>query len=50
VTLAQNPLALDETTLKVIERLENYAGTVQQPTQLNPLRKDFLINPKPTKK
>ena len=45
-TLAGNPLALDETTLKVIERLENHAGTVQQPAQLNPLRKDFLLNPK----
>ena len=47
VTLAANPLALDETTLKVVERLENHAGTVQQPAQLNPLRKDFLLNPKP---
>ena len=45
-TLAGNPLALDETTLKVIESLETHAGTVQQPSQLNPMRKDFTISPK----
>jgi translation initiation factor IF-3 len=46
VTLAANPLALDETTLKILENLETHVGTVQQPAQSSAMRKDFLLNPK----
>jgi translation initiation factor IF-3 len=46
VTLAANPLALDETTLKILENLESHVGTVQQPAQSSSMRKDFLLNPK----
>lgn len=50
VALSNNPLALDETTLKVLENIENHVGTVQQPPGANPMRKDFLLNPKKDEK
>lgn len=45
VALTNNPLALDEATLKVLETLEKHVGTVQQPKVSNPLRRDFLLSP-----
>lgn len=45
VAMTNNPLALDEATLKVLENLESHVGTVQQPKVSNPMRRDFLLNP-----
>ncbi len=43
--MSRNPYAIDETTLVVIEMLEDYVTTVQQPSSTNRYRKDFLLNP-----
>ena len=40
-----NPVALDETTLKVLDALETVVSTVQQPEGSTPYRKEFVLNP-----
>lgn len=44
--LRRNPHAIDETTLKIIEMIEDYVKTVKQGRAGNPFRTDFILNPK----
>lgn len=44
--LRRNPHAIDETTLKVVEMVEDYVKTVKQGRVGSPFRTDFLLNPK----
>jgi translation initiation factor IF-3 len=46
--LKDNPMAVEEVTLKILESIEKFVSSVQQPTQ-SPMRSEFLLNPKSTK-
>jgi hypothetical protein len=43
-TAREHPLALDETTLRVLEGLETHAGPVQSVSKVSS-RVDFIISP-----
>jgi translation initiation factor IF-3 len=40
-----NPQSIDQALIKVTEYLENYASSVQEPKQVNPMRITFLVSP-----
>ena len=42
-----DPFCVEETTLKILELVEDYVASVQQPENFSNLRKDFTLNPKP---
>ena len=44
--LRRNPHAIDETTLKIIEKVEDYVKTVKQGRVGSAFRSDFILNPK----
>ena len=46
ITLNKNPYAVDETILKIIDAVEEYAASAQPPNVASPFRQDFLLNPK----
>lgn len=46
--LKDNPLAVEEVTLKVLDSVEKFVSSAQQPTQ-TPMRSEFLLNPKSSK-
>lgn len=43
--MRKNPLAMDETTIKVLDCIEPFIGTVQPITRM-PTRVDFILHPK----
>jgi translation initiation factor IF-3 len=45
--LKVDPFCVEETTLKVLELVEDYVQSVQQPENATSMRKDFTLNPKP---
>ena len=49
-TLRRNPYAIDETTLKIIELVEDFVNTVKQGRASSAFRCDFLLSPKPVGK
>lgn len=45
--LKTDPYCVEETTMKVLELVEDYVASVQQPENFSNMRKDFILNPKP---
>ena len=45
--LKTDPYCVEETTMKVLELVEDYVASVQQPENYSSMRKDFILNPKP---
>ena len=48
--LRRNPYAIDETTLKIVELVEDYVNTIKQGRASSAFRSDFLLSPKPVGK
>ena len=48
--LRRNPYAIDETTLKIVELVEDYVNTIKQGRASSAFRSDFLLSPKPAGK
>ena len=44
--LRRNPYAIDETTLKIIEMVEDHVNTIKQGRASSAFRSDFLLSPK----
>lgn len=42
----KNPLALEETVLKILKMIENDVSTINQTAPVDPHRRDFTLNPK----